>query len=54
MDGPDCPIHHTPMWLMSTINQWRYYCKACDQRYNEALEPMPPTWSDAFVLKLRR
>ena len=41
MNGEDCPIHKTPMWLLATTNEWIYYCKTCDCRYNERMEPMP-------------
>lgn len=44
MDGPDCPIHKTPMHCGSTTNEWEYVCKACDKRYNRSLETMPDDW----------
>lgn len=40
MDGEPCPIHKKPMWLLSTWNQWKYYCKECDARYNKYMEKM--------------
>ena len=41
MDGPNCLVHSdTPMWLLSTFNQWKYYCPKCDRRYNEEFVPM--------------
>ena len=42
MNGPDCPIHGTPMDWLATTNEWEYACRACDRRYNVELEPMPP------------
>lgn len=41
MDGPDCPIHRKPMWWLSTWNEWEFYCKECDKRYNKKFEVMP-------------
>jgi len=41
MNGPDCPVHKTPMDWLSTWNQWQYYCKACDLRYNDNMKSMP-------------
>ena len=43
MDGLACPVHTTPMDWLSTANQWVFYCRACDRRYNWALELMPPS-----------
>ena len=42
MNGPDCPVHGTPMGWVSTFNEWEFVCVACDRRYNRDLEPMPP------------
>ncbi len=40
MNGPDCPVHHTPMEYGSTTNEWNFVCRACDMRYNAAFERM--------------
>ena len=40
MSGPDCPIHGKPMDYLSTWNQWKYYCKQCDKRYNDSYQTM--------------
>ena len=41
MDGPSCKVHpNTKMWWLSTTNQWVYYCKECDKRYNKKFEEM--------------
>lgn len=41
MNGPNCPIHGQPMEWLSTANEWEYYCKLCDWRYNRKLERKP-------------
>ena len=42
MKGPNCPIHtwHPMDWL-STLNEWQYYCRLCDLRYNARMESQP-------------
>ena len=40
MDGDDCPIHKKPVWLLSTTNEWRWYCRFCDERFNDTWETM--------------
>lgn len=47
MSGPPCAIHGSNMDWLATTNEWEFYCKACDKRYNnrgEALtfEQYPP------------
>ena len=42
MLGPDCPVCARPMDALPTWNQWIYGCRACNQRYNDRNEPMPP------------
>ena len=35
--GDTCPRHpRTLLELLSTTNEWRWYCPACDDRYNDA------------------
>lgn len=43
--GDKCPKCGAELWLMSTHNRWKLYCKTCDQRYNCGLQPMPPVES---------
>ena len=38
MNGPDCPIHKTPMAYGSTSNEYPFICMACNRRYNWKLE----------------
>ncbi len=40
MNGPPCPVHGTDMDWLSTINEWEYYCKTCDVRYNQNMKRM--------------
>lgn len=46
MNGPDCPVHGTPMDWLSTLNEWEYYCRECDMRYNARMKRMDasPQW----------
>jgi transcription elongation factor Elf1 len=48
--GITCPkCGKFELWLMSTLNQWKYYCEPCNTRFNENLRPMhaPNNVSDA-------
>ncbi len=41
MEGPFCPIHNKPMRILPTHSEYKYYCEACNKRYNDALEVKP-------------
>jgi hypothetical protein len=34
MEGPACPLCVKPTDLLSTENEWKYYCRSCDIRFN--------------------
>lgn len=36
-----CPTCGIELWLMSTVNEWKYKCPKCRERYNDNLEKMP-------------
>lgn len=43
MNGPNCPKDksHGESEYLSTTNEWKYYCKKCDKRFNVYDEFMP-------------
>jgi transposase-like protein len=43
MWGPDCPqCKQGPTEWLSTDNEYRWYCKPCDIRFNDRLEIYQP------------
>ena len=40
--GTPCPACGAELWLVSTFNEWRLYCRPCDRQFNDALDAMPP------------
>lgn len=41
MDGIECPICNIASEILSTTNEWKYYCPHCDRRFNRNKELMP-------------
>jgi hypothetical protein len=39
--GIKCRVHPTEsLKLLDTTNEWKYWCKSCDTRYNHVFEAM--------------
>lgn len=41
MDGNKCPCCNRTSHLLSTTNEWVYYCPDCDVRFNSKGEVHP-------------